>query len=169
MGEQLSEANRALIEREVGLSRVETVGGCISLTDPARLEKLMNAARSEGPHLASDKGEEARKAAFASVPVEPEALRTSIEELDAWNEAGLPLDEIKDWGSFGEAVSLCLHELKRLISRPVPGVSRETIEKLIAWSQDDHKRGCQGREYACTCGHDERGEGLLALLSRGEG
>jgi hypothetical protein len=22
--------------------------------------------------------------------------------------------------------------------------------------EDDHARGCQGREYTCTCGYDER-------------
>lgn len=27
-------------------------------------------------------------------------------------------------------------------------------------SADDHRRGCQGREYACTCGYDDR---LIAL------
>jgi len=24
------------------------------------------------------------------------------------------------------------------------------------WRDDDHERGCQGREYTCSCGFDER-------------
>ena len=29
-------------------------------------------------------------------------------------------------------------------------------------SDDDHARGCQGREYTCTCGYDDRLATLLA-------
>ncbi len=28
------------------------------------------------------------------------------------------------------------------------------VERLCAAEGDDHERGCQGREYACTCGYD---------------
>lgn len=33
----------------------------------------------------------------------------------------------------------------------------DLVERLNdIWSNDDHARGCQGREYSCTCGFDER-------------
>jgi hypothetical protein len=28
----------------------------------------------------------------------------------------------------------------------------------------DHERGCQGREYTCTCGYDDRRDALIETL-----
>lgn len=40
-------------------------------------------------------------------------------------------------------------------SQPDTGV----VERLRdMWSTDDHARGCQGREYDCSCGYDRRSE-----------
>ena len=30
----------------------------------------------------------------------------------------------------------------------------------------DHARGCQGREYTCTCGYDDQVEARLSMLER---
>lgn len=36
-------------------------------------------------------------------------------------------------------------------------MSSDLIERLRTIStHDDHSRGCQGREYSCTCGYDDR-------------
>ncbi|MCZ7974422.1 hypothetical protein O9X80_07955 [Agrobacterium salinitolerans] len=33
----------------------------------------------------------------------------------------------------------------------------DIVERLNAiWANDDHDRGCQGREYSCSCGYDNR-------------
>ena len=32
----------------------------------------------------------------------------------------------------------------------------DIVERLRAVEVTDHERGCQGREYTCTCGWDER-------------
>lgn len=29
----------------------------------------------------------------------------------------------------------------------------------------DHERGCQGREYTCTCGHDKETDALIKQLT----
>lgn len=35
----------------------------------------------------------------------------------------------------------------------------EVVEALNdIWRDDDHERLCQGREYSCTCGFDDRTE-----------
>jgi len=34
---------------------------------------------------------------------------------------------------------------------------KDIVERLLnICENDDHERGCQGREYDCTCGFDER-------------
>lgn len=39
----------------------------------------------------------------------------------------------------------------------------ELVAKLLELiSSDDHERLCQGREYSCTCGYDERKDAALA-------
>lgn len=35
------------------------------------------------------------------------------------------------------------------------------VERLDAATKDDHERGCQGRYYACSCGHDDSNAQLL--------
>jgi hypothetical protein len=42
------------------------------------------------------------------------------------------------------------------IPAPVVGDVAELIERLREVSEGDHERLCQGREYACTCGYDQR-------------
>jgi len=37
------------------------------------------------------------------------------------------------------------------------------VEALL--TRGDHKRGCEGRTYTCTCGYDERMEAALRTLS----
>lgn len=33
----------------------------------------------------------------------------------------------------------------------------DIVERLNnIWANDDHRRGCQGREYSCSCGFDNR-------------
>jgi hypothetical protein len=32
-------------------------------------------------------------------------------------------------------------------------------------ANEDHLRGCQGREYACDCGYDDRQDGLRLLAA----
>lgn len=33
----------------------------------------------------------------------------------------------------------------------------DIVERLNGiWANDDHERGCQGREYSCSCGFDNR-------------
>lgn len=41
--------------------------------------------------------------------------------------------------------------------------SPPAVARLLAMiSSDDHRRGCQGREYSCTCGYDDRKDAALA-------
>lgn len=36
-------------------------------------------------------------------------------------------------------------------------MSKELVQRLHnIWRDDDHKRGCGGRSYDCTCGFDDR-------------
>jgi len=37
----------------------------------------------------------------------------------------------------------------------------QLVERLRKQVGDDHVRGCQGRQYACSCGYDLSTEGLL--------
>lgn len=39
-------------------------------------------------------------------------------------------------------------------------------EKLRAVADSDHKRGCQGREYTCTCGFDDERDVAIAQAIR---
>jgi len=39
-------------------------------------------------------------------------------------------------------------------------------EKLRAVADSDHKRGCQGREYTCTCGFDDERDAAIAQAIR---
>lgn len=34
-------------------------------------------------------------------------------------------------------------------------------KRLREYSRDDHERGCQGRNYDCTCGYDDKRDPLL--------
>jgi hypothetical protein len=38
----------------------------------------------------------------------------------------------------------------------------DIVERLRSYASDDHERLCQGREYSCTCGYDEKRDPLLA-------
>lgn len=38
---------------------------------------------------------------------------------------------------------------------------RDLVEQLLSRSGEDHVRGCEGRAYVCSCGHDVEGEGLF--------
>ncbi|MBD9529021.1 hypothetical protein [Paracoccus sp. PAR01] len=44
-----------------------------------------------------------------------------------------------------------------------PDLSPAAIERLLC--EDDHKRGCQGREYACICDYDDRIAATLRALA----
>ena len=35
-------------------------------------------------------------------------------------------------------------------------MAQQCRSDLDVLTEDDHARGCQGREYTCTCGYDER-------------
>lgn len=37
----------------------------------------------------------------------------------------------------------------------------EVVERLQEYAKDDHERLCQGREYSCTCGYDDKRDTLL--------
>ncbi len=37
----------------------------------------------------------------------------------------------------------------------------DIVEKLRGYARDDHERGCQGREYDCSCGYDGKRDTLL--------
>lgn len=37
----------------------------------------------------------------------------------------------------------------------------DIVERLREYASEDHERGCQGREYTCTCGYDEKRDPLL--------
>lgn len=37
----------------------------------------------------------------------------------------------------------------------------DIVERLRAYAADDHERGCQGREYTCSCGYDDKRDPLL--------
>lgn len=37
----------------------------------------------------------------------------------------------------------------------------DIVEKLRGYARDDHERGCQGREYDCSCGYDGKRDPLL--------
>jgi hypothetical protein len=37
----------------------------------------------------------------------------------------------------------------------------DIVERLRKYVWEDHERGCQGRSYDCSCGHDRKGELLL--------
>ena len=37
----------------------------------------------------------------------------------------------------------------------------DIVERLRAYSEDDHERGCKGREYDCSCGYDDKRDPLL--------
>lgn len=37
----------------------------------------------------------------------------------------------------------------------------DIVEKLCGYARDDHERGCQGREYDCSCGYDGKRDPLL--------
>lgn len=38
----------------------------------------------------------------------------------------------------------------------------ELVARIRAYAEDDHERLCQGREYSCSCGYDERRDPLLS-------
>ncbi len=60
----------------------------------------------------------------------------------------------------GDATHLTLDEQKTLdVALRASGDVRQTIP-----AGDDHARGCQGREYTCTCGYDARLETKVAAL-----
>lgn len=40
-----------------------------------------------------------------------------------------------------------------------------TPEKLRALVTSDHKRGCQGREYGCSCGYDDDKDAMIELAA----
>ena len=35
------------------------------------------------------------------------------------------------------------------------------VERLRAYANEDHERGCKGREYDCSCGYDDKRDPLL--------
>lgn len=37
----------------------------------------------------------------------------------------------------------------------------DIVEKLRGYARDDHERGCQGREYDCSCGYDGKRDTFL--------
>lgn len=37
----------------------------------------------------------------------------------------------------------------------------DIVERLHLYAGDDHKRLCQGREYSCSCGYDDKRDPLL--------
>lgn len=38
---------------------------------------------------------------------------------------------------------------------------RDIVEKLRVYVSDDHDRLCQGREYTCSCGYDDKRDPLM--------
>jgi len=44
-------------------------------------------------------------------------------------------------------------------------MSTELVERLRDYAGDDHERLCQGRNYDCTCGYDERRDPLIAAAA----
>ncbi len=43
------------------------------------------------------------------------------------------------------------------------GLSAE--QALKDWAVDDHDRGCEGRCYSCSCGHDSRGFDVASVAA----
>ena len=37
----------------------------------------------------------------------------------------------------------------------------DIVERLRSYASDDHERLCQGREYSCSCGYDDKRDPLL--------
>jgi uncharacterized coiled-coil protein SlyX len=42
----------------------------------------------------------------------------------------------------------------------------DIVERLLDYSKDDHERLCQGREYTCTCGYDDKRDPLLVEAAK---
>lgn len=42
----------------------------------------------------------------------------------------------------------------------------DIVERLKDISDSDHNRGCQGREYSCSCGYDEENRKTAAEASQ---
>lgn len=43
----------------------------------------------------------------------------------------------------------------------LPGTSHAVPDGMMC---DDHARGCEGREYTCTCGYDDERDALIERL-----
>ena len=41
------------------------------------------------------------------------------------------------------------------------GRMSEIVERLRIYASEDHERLCQGREYTCSCGYDDRRDPLM--------
>lgn len=63
-------------------------------------------------------------------PVNAAALEASIQDIDAWLKAGVPLSEVENEVAFGESIMLVVHELKRLRSTAAEARVAE-LERLI--------------------------------------
>lgn len=95
-------------------------------------------------------------------PAEPNALRNSIAELDAWLDSSDALDEIENQQSFGESIMLVVHELKRLqalAAEPAPAqpvavpdgwvlVPREPTQEMVTAGADAAERNFTRRTRA---------------------
>lgn len=61
---------------------------------------------------------------------------------------------------------LAAKELEAITARLVSydcqtAMSDNIVGKLCEYAKDDHERGCQGRNYDCTCGYDDKRDQLI--------
>jgi len=42
----------------------------------------------------------------------------------------------------------------------------DIVERLLDCAKDDHERGCQGREYDCSCGYDAKRDPLMVEAAK---
>lgn len=163
----LKPENKALVERVLGSGPARSYSGSTSI------DMLLDAAREEGRRASPEGGAEPMP-----VPWEPNSVALSIAELEAWDKAGLPLDEIKDWVRFGESVSCVLGQLKwmramatkrsadtgavslREGSVSVPRALLEPLAELAAWYSPQEEDTFEvWRDYP----HGQAPRGILQL------
>ena len=42
----------------------------------------------------------------------------------------------------------------------------DIVERLLDYAKDDHERGCNGRQYDCSCGYDEKRDPLMVEAAK---
>lgn len=106
--------------------------------------------------------------------VETERFVTQAEAIAAWNtraEGPAPVSAIKaDPASVlpvlahlvetGQATPQQRLELAAALNLPA-APNLDLVERLREMVKTDHLRGCEGREYECTCGHIDRQDNLM--------